>query len=292
MVVIGTFDGVHLGHQEVLRRARELEPGPLAAVTFWPHPLKVVAPERAPKLLCDLHTRISLLKDAGAAEVRVVRFLPEVSRWTPAEFINRIIDPLRPRRVVVGDNFRFGHGASGDVGTLRELALGRFEVTCLELKQINRATTSSTLIREALFEGDMRRAAQHLGRDFRFRGVVVLGDQRGRDLGFPTANLIVPDELAVPADAVYIGYLTKLDHSGEGPLPAAISVGSNPTFDGQERRIEVHVLDRTDLELYGTEVAVDFVARLRGQIKYSRKEALIEQMRADVAQARRLLASG
>lgn len=292
MVVIGTFDGVHLGHQEVLRKARELEPGPLTVVTFWPHPLGVVAPEHAPKLLCDLHTRISLLKDAGATEVRVVRFRPEVSRWSPAEFINRIIDPLLPSRVVVGDNFRFGHCASGDVVALRELSGGRFEVTCLELKRINRATTSSTLIREALFEGDVRRAAQHLGRDFRFRGVVVLGDQRGRELGFPTANLIVPDELAVPADAVYAGYLTKLDGSAQGPLPAAISVGSNPTFDGQERRIEVHVLDRTDLELYGTEVAVDFVARLRGQIKYSNKEALIEQMRADVAQTRRLLTLG
>lgn len=288
--MIGTFDGVHLGHQAVLRRARELEPGPLTAVTFWPHPLSVVAPERAPRLLCDLHARISLLKEAGATEVRVVRFRPEVSRWSPEEFISRIIDPLQPRRVVVGDNFRFGHGASGDVGTLRGLAAGRFEVTHLELKQVNRATTSSTLIREALAEGDVRRAAQHLGRDFRFSGVVVLGDQRGRELGFPTANLIVPDELAVPADAVYVGYLTRLDQPDAGRLPAAISVGSNPTFGGRERRVEVHVLDRTDLELYGAEVAVDFVARLRGQIKYSHTEALIEQMRADVAQSRRLLA--
>lgn len=288
-MAIGNFDGVHLGHRAVLKKARQSGDGPLTVVTFWPHPLSVVAPDRAPKLLTDLRTRIELLKEAGAAEVRVVRFTPDVASWTPEQFVRRIIDPLSPRRVVVGENFRFGRRASGDVDTLRTLGEGRFDVTGLGLLQVERSVTCSTLIREALAEGNVRMVARHLGRDFRFRGVVVLGDQRGRELGFPTANLLVPSELALPSDAVYVGYLTRCDTDQAERMPAAISVGSNPTFDGHDRRVETHVLGRDDLELYGVEVAIDFVARLRGQIKYSRIEPLIEQMRADVAQARRIL---
>ena len=156
----------------------------------------------------------------------------------------------------------------------------------LELSAVNARTTCSTLIREALDRGDVRLASQHLGRDFRFSGVVVVGDQRGRELGFPTANLVVPTELAVPADGVYAGWLTP---AGGKPMPAAISVGSNPTFDGADRRVESNVLDRNDLELYGAQIDVDFVERLRGQVRFEGVEGLIAQMNQDIENCRRIL---
>lgn len=292
VVVIGNFDGVHQGHRAVIDEASRLSAGgPLTVVTFWPHPLSVVAPDRAPLLLTDLSTRIDLLKDAGASEVRVVRFNSEVQQWSPAQFVDRVIAPLDPQTVIVGENFRFGHRAAGDVQVLRELGAGRFDVVALSLLQVADNVTCSTLIRASLESGDVAVAAEHLGRPFRFRGVVVLGDQRGRELGFPTANLLVPQELAVPADGVYAGYLTRTDSPDAQPMPAAISVGSNPTFDGVDRRVETYVLGRDDLELYGVEVVVDFVAWLRGQIKYTGIEPLIEQMNQDVALAQTLLSA-
>lgn len=289
VVVIGNFDGVHQGHQAVLRAAQNLSDLPVVVVTFWPHPLAVLAPGHAPKLLTDLHTRIDLLKQAGAREVRVVQFTRELSWTSPEEFVERIIKPLRPATVVVGDNFRFGSQASGDTAELRRLGEGSFDVVALKLLGVEDTVTCSTRIREALVEGDVASAAKHLGRWFRYRGVVVVGDQRGRELGFPTANLLVPDEMAVPADGVYAGWVTRLHHPGAEPMPAAISVGSNPTFNGFDRRVESYVLDRDDLELYGTEIAVDFVEHLRGQVKFTGAEALIEQMHRDVEQTRALL---
>lgn len=289
VVAIGNFDGVHLGHRAVLEQARARANGPVTVVTFWPHPLSVVSPERAPSLLCDLRTRIELLKEAGACQVRVVNFDAGVARWSPETFVHRILDPLNPQCVVVGDNFRFGHRASGDVTTLRELAAGRFEVCDLDLLQVGGCVTSSTAIRESLEAGDVAQATQHLGRHFRIRGVVVLGDQRGRQLGFPTANLIVAPELAVPADAVYAGYLTRLDIPERITLPAAISVGTNPTFNGHQRRVETHVLDRDDLELYGVEIAVDFAGKLRDQVRYSSQDALIDQMHLDIPHTKQIL---
>ena len=284
VVAIGNFDGVHLGHRSVLQAERG--DGELAVITFWPHPLSVLAPGRAPRLLSDLPARIDLLKQAGAYEVRVVRFDEKVAAMSPAEFVERFVIPLAPRVVVVGENFRFGRRASGDVATLRELAAGRFDVRALGLSAIDAQTTCSTLIREALDRGDVRLASQHLGRDFRFSGVVVVGDQRGRELGFPTANLVVPTELAVPADGVYAGWLTP---AGGKPMPAAISVGSNPTFDGADRRVESNVLDRNDLELYGAQIDVDFVERLRGQVRFEGVEGLIAQMNQDIENCRRIL---
>ena len=150
-------------------------------------------------------------------------------------------------------------------------------------------TISSTLIRGNLYDGDVRAAAAHLGSPFEYRGLVVVGDRRGRDLGFPTANLVVPDEMAVPADGVYAGWLTRVDIPGCEPLPAAISVGSNPTFDGTEHRVESYVLDRTDLNLYGVEVQVSFIERLRGQQRFDGVDALIAQMHEDVEHAREIL---
>lgn len=298
VVVIGNFDGVHPGHRSLLRSAHAVAPDlPLVVVTFWPHPVSVLRPDTAPMLLTSLTERVGLLRQAGADDVRVVDFTPEFSHLSPADFVERHLLPLRPAHVVVGENFRFGYRASGTVDTLRELGAGRFEVDALSLVHCGDEETSSTRVREALASGDVHHAAEHLGRPFRFSGIVRHGDHRGRELGFPTANLPVPPLLACPADGVYAGWLTRLDgRDAYGELlaadghcaswPAAISVGSNPTFDGLERRVESYVLDRTDLELYGAPIAVDFVARIRGQVRFAGIDALIAQMGDDVARTR------
>ncbi|MBN9104906.1 MAG: bifunctional riboflavin kinase/FAD synthetase [Propionibacteriaceae bacterium] len=302
VVVIGNFDGVHPGHREVLAEARRRRPHlPLVVVTFWPHPVSVLRPDAPPMLLTSLEGRIELLTAAGADRVEVIPFTREFAAWSPAEFVERVIVPLDPALVVVGENFRFGHLASGNVDTLRELSRGRFDVDGLPLVRFGDEETCSTRIRDALAAGDVAHAAEHLGRRFRFRGVVAHGDRRGRQLGFPTANLPVPEYRACPADGVYAGWVIRRDgHDAHGrPLPegqeperwpAAISVGTNPTFDGPDRRVESYVLDRDDLELYGAEIVVEFVARIRGQVKFGDIDALVAQMYADVAECRRLLA--
>ena len=289
VVAIGNFDGVHLGHREVLAAARATRPGaPLVAVTFWPHPMVVLRPDAAPELLCDLAERIDLLRHAGADEVRVVEFTRRVADWSPQEFVEHVLAPLHPATVVVGENFRFGRRALGTVDTLRELGAGTFEVVVLPLVS-DVAVLSSSRVRHALAVGDVEAAAGVLGRPFRYTGIVVMGDQRGRTLGYPTANLTVPEGHACPADGVYAGWLTCLEKADAEPMPAAISVGTNPTFDGVERRVETYVLDRTDLELYGCRIGVDFITRLRGQVKFDSLDDLIVQMDADVAAAREVL---
>ncbi len=263
--------------------------------------MAVIRPDGAPKLLTNLEDRVALLRRAGADEVRVLEFTRELSQQSPEQFVEQHLLPLDPVRIVVGENFRFGHRASGTVGTLADLGRGRFEVTGLPLVHVGDEETCSSAVREALEAGDVRHAAELLGRPFRFRGSVSHGDKRGRELGFPTANLPVPKEYACPADGVYAGWVTRLDgldaHGAplpdgqEAPTwPAAISVGSNPTFDGHDRRVESFVLDRDDLELYDAPIAVDFCARIRGQVKFTGIEALIEQMDADVAAVRTALA--
>ncbi len=291
VVVIGNFDGVHLGHRHVVGRARELaaETGlGVVAVTFDPHPIAVLRPDHAPQTLTGIDARCALLAEAGADDVLVLPFSRAVAAWSPEEFVRRVlVEALHARYVVVGGNFRFGNRAAGDVATLREEgAAADFEVHGVALDG-GPQVWSSTYVRTCLAAGDVEGAAEALGRPYAVTGEVVLGDQRGRDLGFPTANLATA--LAVPADGVYAGWLTRFD-TGER-YPAAISVGTNPTFAGErERRVEAYVLDRDDLELYGVQVEVSFVARLRGMARFDGVEPLIAQMRKDVDQARALLA--
>lgn len=293
VVTIGNFDGVHLGHQHVVRRAREvadqLGAERVVAVTFDPHPMAVLRPEHAPVTLTPIPARVELLGEAGADAVLVLPFDREVAAWSPEEFIVRIlVEALHARAVVVGANFRFGHRAAGDVATLREAGKSHDFVAEGIALDGGPQVWSSTYVRMCLAAGDVAGAAEALGRPFDVRGVVVEGDKRGRDLGFPTANVPTTGATAAPADGVYAGWLTRLD-SGER-YPAAISVGTNPTFAGErERRVESYVLDRDDLELYGVEVEVEFVERLRGMVRFDGVDALVETMRDDVKRARSVL---
>lgn len=293
VVVIGNFDGVHLGHQHVLARASEVAVGrdvPLVAVTFDPHPMAVLRPEHAPVQLTTVETRAELLAAAGAHHVLAVPFDRDMAGWTPEQFVQRVlVDALHAAYVVVGANFRFGSRAAGDVATLRAAGeTSGFEVEGLALDG-GPMVWSSTYVRQCLAAGDVAGAAEALGRPYAVRGTVVRGDQRGRELGFPTANVPTDGLTAAPADGVYAGRLRRLD-TGE-TYPAAISVGTNPTFDGvRERRVESYVLDRVDLELYGVEVEVSFVERLRGMVAFESVDRLVAQMNDDVDRAREILA--
>jgi len=292
IVVIGNFDGVHRGHRALLARAAAVVPGaPLVAVTFEPHTMAVLRPDLAPTRLTPSPRKTDLLHDAGVDEVVVVGFDSTVAGWSPAEFISHVLAPLHPAAVVVGDGFRFGHKANGDVSTLMDAGLRVETIPVVEVDISGRPTVvSSSAIRYALAGGEVEAAAELLGRPHRVCGTVVRGDQRGRALlGYPTANLPATAHEAVPADGVYGGWLTRFDEPGAPAQPAAISVGSNPTFDGVERRVESYVLDRDDLELYGVEIAVDFTHRIRGMVKFDAIEDLVTQMNDDVNRVRDLL---
>jgi riboflavin kinase/FMN adenylyltransferase len=222
----------------------------------------------------------------------VLPFTVEFSRLTPDEFVHTVLsDRLHAAEVVVGDDFRFGHKAAGDVALLSQLG-EKYDFTAegVPLLEAEGMTISSTYIRACLATGDVTGAAAVLGRPHRVEGIVVRGHQRGRALGFPTANLESPEHTAIPADGVYAGWLYTLDLDGNETerWPAAISVGTNPTFDGVDRTVEAYALDRDDLDLYGTHAAIDFTARLRGTVRFDSVEALVDQMHEDVDQARRV----
>jgi riboflavin kinase/FMN adenylyltransferase len=296
VVTIGNFDGVHLGHRHVIRRAHELsaERGaiPVVAVTFDPHPLTVVAPHLAPLPLSSMDDRLAMLGDAGADAVLVLHFTPTLAKVSAEDFVTDVLlDTLHADVVVVGENFRFGYRALGDVALLRSLCEPRgVAVAALPLDGSQGHSWSSTYIRARIAAGDVAAATEALGRPFTIRGYVVRGDQRGRELGYPTANVPVSiTRTAVPADGVYAGWLHRLDEPGAPYWPAAISVGTNPTFDGTERKVESYVLDRTDLELYGVGVEVFFSARLREMVRFDAIDELVDQMKRDVDSARELL---
>ena len=294
VVVIGNFDGVHRGHRLVVARARAVaaEQGVarVVAVTFDPHPMAVLRPEHAPLSLSDIESRSALLAEAGVDDVYVIAFSREVAAWSPQEFVERVlVDGLHACAVVVGANFRFGARASGDVATLREEgARHDFAVEGIALDG-GPQVWSSTYVRTCLAAGDVEGASEALGRPYAIIGTVVRGDRRGRGLGYPTAN--VPTHgLAAPADGVYAGWLTLPDAPEADPLPAAISVGTNPTFDGErERRVEAYVLDRSDLALYDERVQISFVARIRGMVAFDGVDALLAAMADDVERARVIL---
>jgi riboflavin kinase/FMN adenylyltransferase len=293
VVTVGMFDGVHRGHRALLDRlaaeaaARDM---PTAAVTFDRHPLAVLRPGSEPPLLTTLDRKVELLGEAGMAVVLVLEFTRELSEVPAEAFAAEVLfDALAARAVVVGENFRFGHKAAGDPALLNELGRPRgIEVVAVPLHAQGDQVVSSTRIRAELAEGDVAAAAASLGRPYAVEGVVVVGDRRGGPLlGVPTANLDVPDGIALPADGVYAGHLT--DELDGVERPAAVSVGTNPQF-GTDRRVEAHVLD-FDGDLYGHRVSVDVTHRLRGQATFADVEELAAQIRADVDQTRRLLLS-
>jgi riboflavin kinase/FMN adenylyltransferase len=293
VVASGNFDGVHRGHAMLLTRlmihARERGQVPVV-LTFDPHPTAVLRPDRAPKLITPMPERIQLLGEAGVQVVVIIPFNHEVAAVPARDFAQyTVVDTLRASVVVVGEDFHFGANATGDVPNLR--AMGRllgFEVDAVAVQSDGVARLSSSRVRELIAEGDVAGAAEILGRPHAVTGTVVSGERRGRELGFPTANLACPPELAVPADGVYAGWLTDGDAP---PLPAAISIGTNPTFDENlSRRVEAYVIGRDDLDLYGHEVSVAFVARLRGMATFDSIDALVTQMHDDVARTVQVLA--
>lgn len=295
-VTIGAYDGVHLGHRRLLSllSARAAARGLLSAVvTFDRHPATVVRPESAPPLLTDLEQKLELLEDCGVDLVLVVPFDRARADETAEEFVSEVlVGALGARLVVVGVDFHFGHGRKGNVALLAELgAVDGFEVEGVDLAASADAAISSTRIRRLVAAGEVAGAAALLGRPHQVRGPVVHGDGRGRsELGYPTANLAVPGEIALPGIGIYAGWYTR---PGGATHPAAVSVGRRPTFydaadDPQVPVVEAYLLD-FDGDLYGEEGRVSFVERLRGEERFDRVADLVEQMGRDVARARAVL---
>jgi riboflavin kinase/FMN adenylyltransferase len=290
VVTIGVFDGMHRGHAQLVgqavRRARELDV-PAVLMTFDPHPSEVVRPGTHPAQLTTLRRRAELAEELGVDVFFVLPFTVELSRMPADEFVHELlVERLHVAEVVVGDNFTFGHKAAGNVDLLRELGK-RFGFTAEDVGLLSHGdlTYSSTYIRSCIDAGDVAAAAVALGRPHRVEGIVIRGDQRGRGLGYPTANLSTPRYAAIPADGVYA---CRFVHRGR-ELAAAVSVGTNPTFSGRERRVEAFVLD-LDEDFYGEQVGLDFVERLRGMERFDTPDQLVEQMHDDVKRTREVLA--
>lgn len=291
VVTIGAYDGLHRGHRSVIGEVRQIaaERGCVSAVvTFDRHPASVVRPESAPRLLTDLAQKLELLEETGVDYVHVVHFDEERSHETAEDFVQEVLaDCLHTRSVVVGEDFHFGHRRKGNVDLLRSMGrdLG-FDVVPIGLISLDAdaGPVSSTAIRAALGVGDVESAARLLGRPHEVRGLVVGGDQRGRDLGFPTANVAVPDDICLPADGIYAGWYERPDGSVH---PAAISLGRRPTFYEQAHQslLEAHLLDFHG-DLYGEPAQVRFAHWLRGELKFDSVDALVEQIHVDCDHAR------
>ena len=292
VVTIGVFDGVHRGHQQLIGAAvaQGRERGlPTVLITFDPHPAEVIRPGSHPARLTSLRRRADLVAELGVDAFLVLPFTTELARMSPAEFAHEVlVERLHAAAVMVGPNFTFGHRAAGNFAVLGELgARFGFAVEGVELttdSARDHVTFSSTYIRACIDAGDIEAAAAALGRPHRVEGVVVHGYRRGRQLGFPTANIASPPYTALPADGVYAGHFVI----GSRHLPAALSVGSNPTFSGTVRTVEAYVLD-VDEDFYGYGVGVDLVARLRGQERYDDMDSLVAAIKNDVARTRAVL---
>lgn len=303
VVAIGKFDGVHSGHRAVIDRARVTateSDASVVAVTFDRNPLSLLRPEACPENLVSVHQKIALLADSGVDAALVLRFDEALASLTAREFVQLVlVDALRAVCVMVGDDFRFGRGGSGTPAVLVELGSEfGFDVEVVGDVQGGGRRVSSTWVRELLVAGHVEDAARLLGRPHAVRGEIVHGLKRGRELGYPTANLAREVEGFVPADGVYAGWLID-EGSDDDPLasatryPAAISIGTNPTFDDVTvRQIEAYVLDETDLDLYGHTVQVQITHRIRGMVKFEGIDALIETMTDDVAAVRAALRDG
>jgi riboflavin kinase / FMN adenylyltransferase len=275
-VAVGTFDGVHLGHRKVIE-------GSDSVLTFDPHPVSVVAPQHTPKLLTPLGRKAELIEALGVRELIVIGFDAEFASKTADEFVGDVlVSALGAKRVAIGENFRFGHKAQGDPRLLA--ADKRFDTVVHPLLEVDGEIVSSSHIRGLLLAGEVAEAAALLGAPYQLRGEVVHGDERGRELGFPTANLVPEEALACPGHGVYACL-------ADG-APAAVSIGVRPTFQtGRGELIEAYVLD-FDGDLYGRELRLDFLARLRGERRFETAEALIEQMHSDVQRTREIARNG
>ena len=271
-IAVGEFDGVHLGHREVIR-------GSDTVLTFEPHPLRVVRPEAAPKLITSLDAKAELIGQLGVEELVVIPFDQGFAMQSPQEFIDHVlVGTLGATRVSVGENFRFGHLAAGDTAMLA--ADPRFETRVTPLVEVDGEVVSSSHIRGLLLAGEVEHAARFLGAPFQIRGEVVVGDRRGHLLGFPTANIVPDEALVCPGHGVYVA-------RANGDC-AAVSVGVRPTFGtGRAVLVEAYLLDR-DVDLYGQSLKIDFTARLRGERRFDSVEALVEQMKLDVQRTREL----
>jgi riboflavin kinase / FMN adenylyltransferase len=272
-VAVGEFDGVHLGHREVIR-------GSDTVLTFDPHPLQVIRPEAAPKLLMSLDAKAEEIGALDVQELIVIPFDERFAQQSPQEFIDHVlVEQLQAERVSVGENFRFGHRAAGDPALLQ--SDGRFQTRVVPLVEVDGEIVSSSHIRGLVLAGEVELATRFLGRPFELRGEVVRGDERGRTLGFPTANIVPDEALVCPGHGVYAA-------RADGAC-AAVSVGVRPTFGtGRALLVEAHMIDR-DVDLYGRQLAVQFIQRLRGERRFDSAETLIEQMRTDVDATRRIL---
>ena len=306
VLTIGVFDGVHRGHAELISRAVKAGRArgvPTVLMTFDPHPMEVVFPGSHPAQLTTLTRRAELAEELGIDVFLVMPFTTDFMKLTPERYVHELlVERLHVLDVVVGENFTFGKKAAGNVAVLRK-AGERFGFAAesvslvAEQHQSESVTFSSTYIRACVDAGDMVAAAEALGRPHRVEGVVVRGDGRGRGLGYPTANISPPMHSAIPADGVYAGWFTVLGHGPAGGsvlpgqrYPAAVSIGTNPTFSGRTRTVEAYVLDTT-ADLYGQHVAVDFVSRIRGQTKFDSVDKLVEAMGRDTDKARAILAA-
>ena len=287
---LGNFDGVHRGHREILRRnlARARARGGTAvALTFYPHPISVLAPERAPQLLTGWRTRVERLAETGVDAIVMQRFTRAFSQIGARDFVRRfLVDGLGVRAVVVGHRVSFGRNREGDAETLQQLgAEFGFGVEIVGPVEIDGIAVSSSAVRAAVEHGDLVAAQRLLGRPHTVGGRVIGGKRRGKALGFPTANLRI-GKLLLPPDGVYAVHA----HVGNNPHPAVANIGFNPTFGNRERGLEVHIFD-FDADLYGRRIEVSFVQRMRGEARFSSRDALAAQIARDVAEARRLLGS-
>lgn len=282
-VIIGIFDGVHKGHQAIIKRALDLN-NPVVALTFHPHPAAIVAKDKAPTELLTLSERVHQLLTHGVSSVAVINFTEEFSKLTPDQFIEDVLKrELAAKALVIGSNFRFGVKASGDAQYLKDRA--GVPVIALDLESELGNSVSSTRIREAIVGGNIEVARELLTRPHQLVGPVIHGEKRGRQIGYPTANVQVGTNATIPSDGVYAGWLTVGTHR----WPAAISIGTNPTFDGvRGRQVEAYALDEKDLDLYDKVAKVEFGWRLRDTIKFAGLDPLLAQMKIDCDKAREL----